>query len=166
MRRGGFGLGLAAAAVFFAQAGVAVEAGARLVGPSQGALPAFGAANAGGGPTDRGQASPTAPPADGTATAPPGGGGGGAAAPYPDLGPMVVPIDGGDRRGVDAVGGSAPPAGGGGGGGGAMAPDPDAPALMSPWFLQFGPPADRRGAPGPAGTREPTLAPGSPAPRR
>ena len=149
MARGGYGLWLALGAAFFAQAGVDVRAEQVVAGPSQGALPAAAAT-----------ATPQASPA--------GGGGGAAASPTVDYGPMVLPIDGGDRRGVDAVGGASPSPRGGGGGGGPAPPmgDPDAPVQMGPFFLRFDPPVDRRGDPGPAGTSEPMLAPGSPLPRR
>lgn len=136
-QRGAWGLALAVGAVLFAQGGT---------GPLLAATPAA-------------MPSPT-----------PAGGGGGPASAGPDYGPLIVPIDGGNRRGVDAVGGGSPsPAGGGGGeGGGAsfQGDDQAAPTLMGPWFLRFEPPPDRLNGTGPGGSPEPTLAPGSPAPRR
>ncbi len=151
MARGGLGWWLALGAMFFAQGGVDVRGDTRLAGPSQGSLPVASAAT--GNPGDGGGG---------------GGGGGREDIPYPDWGPLILPIDGGNRRGVDAVGGASPspsPPGGGGGGGG-MRTDPEPPVMMGPWMIRFEPPPDRRGDAGPGGSLEPTLAPGSPAPRR
>ena len=164
MRRGEWGPGLVLGALLFMQIGVdAPHADAQLAGPSQGALP----------PAEAAQTPAPRPASPLDAASPAGGGGGPAAAPTTDLGPMIVPIDGGNRHGVDAVGGTPPPpSGGGGGGGGGGAPggelggDPDAPIFMGPWFIRFEPPRDRLRGAGPAGTPEPTLGPGSPAPRR
>lgn len=91
---------------------------------------------------------------------------GGIGSPAPEAqSPMIIPIHGGNPRGVDAVATGSPPSPAGGGGGGPTS-NLDAPLLMGPWFIRFDPPVDRRGDPGPAGTSEPTLGPGSPAPRR
>lgn len=155
MASGGSAWWWALGVLLFAQGGLDPRGDTRVAGPPGAGSP--------------GPAVATASPAAGGGGGGGGGGSGGDVRPddirYPDLGPMVLPIDGGNRRGVDAVGVSPVPAGGGGGGGG-MRTDPEPPVQLGPWFLRFEPPADHRGDAGPGGAPEPTLAPGSPPPRR
>lgn len=91
-------------------------------------------------------------PLPGSTPTPPGSGPNGKTSPTP-LVPVYSPV----WPMAPTTKPSASPSALGGGGG---------PVYIGPGIIRFDPPADHRDDVGPAGTPEPTLGPGSPAPRR